>query len=85
MSPGTISSMGISVPVPSRPVAPSRPDSPARTTQQVVVTMSFRVAAALSLLDSWEKRSAPEMSTMMPMMTAVEGSASPGAARITLV
>ena len=42
--------------------------------------MSFSAAAALSLLDSWERRSVPEVSTMMPMMTAVEGSASPGAA-----
>ena len=71
-----MSSMGISV-----PAGPS----PSRTTQHVVVIMSLSASAALTLFASWVKRRTPEMTTMMPMMMAVEGSASPAGAMMTLV
>ena len=63
----------------------SRSGSPARSTQHVVVTSLRRDSAAARPRSSCTKRSTPEMATITAMMTQVEGSSSPGAARMTLV
>ena len=67
MSPTTSSSMGIST-----------FSWPLRVTVQVVVIMASSFSAALPLLDSWTKRSVPEMMTMVRMMTTVRQSKSSG-------
>lgn len=67
MSPATSSSSGISASSCSR-----------RVTVQVVVIMASSFSAALPLRDSCTKRSVPEISTMVRMMTTVRQSKSSG-------
>lgn len=69
-SPGTTSDSGIS----AAPVS-------ARTQRQVMVTRPLSASAAAAPRVSCQNEMPPEMSTMTPMMMAVEGSALPGEAR----